>query len=246
MGKYTSADVAFLLVDGCSILGLTTKIHDEGTEGIFDDATALGDKLAHSDYAGIKECKFAQEGWYSDAAGATNDALVAGIGTDRIVSFGFAGNAAGADFIGGLTKQATYKRGLELEKFHRANAEYLVNERDDGLIVAALATRTAGASTAAVDFGAAATAAALGANCYLQLPALTLGGYTNLPVLVEHSTTGSSAWTTLGAFVVCTTSPQAQRINFTGTVKRFLRVTHSWTGAGTGQGATFAVGVGLT
>lgn len=248
MAKYTSADVAFLLVDGYSLLGLTTTLEDSGMQADFEDVTPLGGSFKCQQYTGASASTISQEGFYDDTAGTTNDALVnrVTVGTDRILAFGRSGNVIGADFTGALVKQATYGRTIATGTFHKGKASYVVNARNDGKICAHLVARVAGASTANTDFTAAATAAATGAMAYLELTALTLGGYTNLTVKVEHSANGTTGWADVAVFAVSTTAPTAQRVAFAGTVLRYMRVTHAWTGEGTGNSATFAVGVGLT
>jgi hypothetical protein len=248
MARYTSADVAFLLVDGYSLLGLTTALDDGGLQGDFEEVTPLGSAFKCSQYTGASASTISTEGFYDDTAGSTNAALVNRVtaGTDRILAFGRGGNTVGADFTGGLVKQAAYGRSIATGTFHKGKASYVVNARNEGKICAHLVARTTGASTANCDFTAAATAAATGAMAYLELNALTLGGYTNLTVKVEHSANGSTGWADLAVFTASTTAPTAQRVAFTGTVLRYMRVTHAWTGAGTGNSATFAVGVGLT
>lgn len=245
--RYTSADVAFLLVDGYSLLGLTTTLEDSGLQADFEDVTPLGGSFRCQQYAGTSTGTMSQEGFYDDSAGATNEALVNRVivGTDRIIAFGRSGNTVGADFTGALVKQATYERTIAAGAFHKGKASYVVNGRNDGKICAHLIARAAGASTANTDFTAAATAAATGAMAYLELPALTLGGYTNLTVKVETSANGTTGWADLAVFTASTTAPTAQRVAFAGTVLRYMRVTHAWTGDGTDQSATFAVGVGL-
>ena len=248
MARYTSADVAFLMVDGYSLLGLTTALEDSGMQADFEDVTPLGGSFKCQQYTGASASTISQEGFYDDTAGATNDALVNRVttGPDRILAFGRSGNIVGGDFTGALVKQATYERTIAAGAFHKGKASYVVNARNDGKICAHLVGRGAGASTANTDFTAAATAAATGAMAYLEMPALTPGGYTNLTVKVEHSANGTTAWTDLAVFVPSTFYPGAQRVAFTGTVKRYMRVTHAWTGEGTNPSVIFAVGVGLT
>jgi|SRR5665647_633695 len=247
MARFTSADVAFLMVDGYSLLGLTTVLDDGGLQGDFEDVTPLGGSFRCQQYTGASASTISHEGFYDDTAGATNEALVNRVivGTDRIIAFGRSGNTVGADFTGALVKQATYERTIATGAFHKGKASYVVNGRNEGQICAHLIARTTGASTANSDFTAAATAAAAGAMAYLELSALTLGGYTNLTVKVEQSANGTTGWGDLAVFTASTTAPTAQRVAFAGTVLRYMRVTHAWTGSGTGNSATFAVGVGL-
>ena len=73
--------------------------------------------------------------------------------------------------------------------------------------------------------------------------ALTLGGYTNFAPLVKHST-DNVTFTTLGTFSVVTAAPNAQRLVVAaGTaVNRYLAMSWSYGGAGSGQSVKFFVG----
>lgn len=82
-----------------------------------------------------------------------------------------------------------------------------------------------------------------GGAAYLQVSALTLGGYTNFAPLVKHST-DNVTFTTLGTFSVVTAAPNAQRLVVAaGTaVNRYLAMSWSYGGAGSGQSVKFFVG----
>ena len=82
-----------------------------------------------------------------------------------------------------------------------------------------------------------------GGYAYLMVPALTLGGYTNLAVLVKHSL-DNTTFITLGTFTVVTTAPAAQRLVVAAAtpVYRYLDCAWAWTGSGSGMSATFMVG----
>lgn len=246
MSTHASAEIAFLLVDGYSLMGLTTELAEDGIEGDFEEVTPLGSSFRCQQFTGTTTSRFSQTSFYDDTALSTNAALSAHTdGADRILMFGRSGNTIGQDFTAGVVKQASFKRLIETAKFTKIGAEYMVNERADGLIAAHLVARTTGASTANSDFTAAATAAATGARAYFSLNALALDGATGLTCKVEHSANGSTSWTDLAVFSTSTTAPRAERVAFTGTVKRYMRVTHAWTGGGASPSATFAVGVGL-
>jgi hypothetical protein len=73
----------------------------------------------------------------------------------------------------------------------------------------------------------------LGINAYLQVFAFT---GTSVDIFIEHSTTGTSGWTTLLDFGA-QSALGAQRNSITGQVNRYLRVS---TGAGTFSSVSFA------
>lgn len=82
-----------------------------------------------------------------------------------------------------------------------------------------------------------------GGAAYLQVNALTLGGYTNFAPLAVHSSDNVS-YTTLATFATVTTAPSAQRVVVAaGTlVKRYTAVSWTYNGAGSGQSVKFFSG----
>ena len=82
-----------------------------------------------------------------------------------------------------------------------------------------------------------------GGAAYLLVKSLTLGGYTNLAVTIKHSLDNTS-FVALGTFAVVTAEPSAERLVVAAgtTVYRWLDMAWAWTGAGSGQSATFMAG----
>lgn len=240
MAKYSSKDCV-LLIDGYNVLGLTTAV-SHSAEALTEETTGLGVTAAEHEYLGIQKTELSQEGFYDDASGATNEALNEKQGEERVLCLGFEGNTIGQDFNGFKgAMQTKYDRIASRGKLHRANAAYIgsgVNE--DGQILHALTARTANGNTQAssVDNGA---ASADGGAAYLQVSALTLGGYTNVVITVRESA-DNVAWSNLQAFTAVVASPTAERIAVTGAVKQYLAVSYSFTGAGAAPSITFFVG----
>lgn len=96
--------------------------------------------------------------------------------------------------------------------------------------------------------GAAGTVVALstvnGGAAFLQVESLTLGGYTNLAILVKHSS-DNITYTTLATFAVVTVAKSAQVVVVAAgtTVKRYLAM--SWSYGGAGSGPSFKALVGF-
>lgn len=240
MARYGSADVGFLLANGLSILGDVTQIEDV-REALIEDTTTLGLAWEAQSYVGVKRFDLSQQGFYNDAANAANAALV-NPGASVVLAFAPEGNAVGKRFVGSPLVQVDYVRQLTRGALHKGNATYKsAGNHDEGIILHALGAETAASgNTEGAQSQDAGASSANGGAGYLELTALTLGGYTNFAVKVRHSADDI----TYADMVTFTTRTAigAERIAVTGTVNRHLA--HSWAfnGAGAGQSATYMVG----
>lgn len=242
MAKYGSADVAFFLIDGLSILGTMTEFEDEGILHT-EETTVLGSAWQEHYATGLKEARLSQKGFYDDASGSSNQTLVAQSGSQRLIGFGFSGNTIGRNYrgMGGLL-QVTYKRLAKRNELHKAEADYLISgAARDGKIIHALTERTADGNTEAssVDNGA---SSASGGFADLHVTALVLGGHTNLTVTLRHSA-DNVTFADKQAFTAVTSAPAAERVTVSGTINRYTAVSYDFTGAGSGPSATFMVGL---
>lgn len=242
MAKYGSDKVAFLLVDGYSILGANTDV-DWTVEATLEETHALGDAWVGQSFVGLRRGTLQQKGFYDDAAGSNNDALVSTNGTSRILCIGIEGNTIGKQFTGfSGAMQAHYKRIAARGTLHKAEAQYSGDGVvEDGKILHTLSTETSAASTTdatPVDNGA---STANGGSAYFEVTALTLGGYTNSILRVRHSADNITYVNLLSAAVI-TASPNAQRVTVAGTVNRYLSSSFGYTGAGAGQSIRFMIG----
>lgn len=243
MAKYSSKDIV-LLIDGYDVLGLTTTV-THSVEAMTEETTGFGDAAVEHTYLDLQKAELSQEGFFDDAAGATNEALNEKQGDDRVYCLGFEGNTIGKTFTGFKGALETkYDRIAARGTLHKANASYLGNGIvEDGKILHALTARTAAGNTEAagtrVDNGA---ATADGANAYLQVTALTLGGYTNVIIKVRESADGTT-WSDLETFTAVTAAQIAERKIKAGAIKRYLAVSYSFTGAGADPSITFFVGL---
>lgn len=101
--------------------------------------------------------------------------------------------------------------------------------RDRLLIHHALGTEVATGQSASIDNGAASANGGVGV---LQVP--DLAGITNLAVVIQDSADNSS-WTTILSFAGVTAVRTAQRVELTGTVRRYTRCAWTFTGTGSAQ-----------
>lgn len=242
MGKFGSNQCGFLLIDGYDVLGVTTQIEDN-VEALIEETTALGDTWQEHEYTNIRRASIAQEGFFDDAAGSSNAALVAGPGTSRVLCYNVEGNTIGKKFVGySGAMQAKYVRVASRGELHKANAEYQGNGVvEEGKILHAHGAETAASGNtqaSSVDNGASSSA---GGSGYLQANALTLGGYTNVVVKVQHSA-DNVVFADLITFTAVTAAPTAERKTVAGTVNRYLAASWAFTGAGAGQSVTFLTG----
>lgn len=242
MATRTGADVGFLLVAGRNLLSDTASITDKVTVTTAE-TTPLGvGNPTHVD-VNLTKATLSQEGFFNDAAGAENEAF-SGLGaTSQVVCYAPSGNVAGRalrGFAGAFA--ANYERIVKVGDVHRSKADYTISgAHEDGVIVAALAARTTAGNTqsASIDNGA---SSANGGSAYLQVSALTLGGYTNLVVTMRHSADNNTFADLGSAFTAVTAAPAAQRITFASTVNRYVAMAWAWTGSGSGNTATFMAG----
>lgn len=236
-----SSTVGFFLIDGVDCRGVTTEIRDPGLEWHTKEMLFLGEDLKHKNLTGVGSAEIEQDGAFDDAAGVVHTLLKARA-DDRVLGWAPLGNTAGKQFRGALVNQVAYNPSpLELDGFVMANARYSCSKHDTGLVLASHTARGAAGDTKAayVDFGAASTT---GAAAYLELTALTLGGYTDIVVKVWHSPDHSS-WAVAGTFTAKTAVGAQRLVITTNPLERYRAVSWEYTGAGAGPSATFAVGL---
>jgi hypothetical protein len=240
MVRYGSDAVAFLLLDGMDILGTNTEI-DIDKEAVLEDVTTLG--IADEAWAavGIKRGALTQKGFYDDAANSSNAALV-GVGTSRVACIGLEGNTLGKKFIGWAGAiVAKYVRQASRSAFHKADADFQVSGPvEDGVILHRLEAETTDPGTETSHDNAASSAN--GGSGYLEVTALTLGGFTNVVIKIRHST-DNSVFVDLITFTAVTAAPAAQRLTVAGTINRYTRTEWDFTGAGAGQSVSFMTGL---
>lgn len=246
MAKRGSPDV-FLLVDGYNISGDTIEM-EQIKETLPPERTdGMGDSWTEYTHVGIKGGGINHRCLYDDAALATNAALTGSIGISRILLAGYEGNTKGqkcSAFQGAMeTKIARMATRGEL---HKISAEYLTNGAiDEPTIIQVLAAQSAAGagSSGSSDNGA---GTSNGGVFYVQVPALTLGGYTSVTIVLQHSSDngGADPWATLvGCTITSTSAPDKARVEVAAgtTVDRYLRANVTWNGAGSGQSVTYVV-----
>jgi len=241
MTKYGSADVGFVLVNGRNIRGTLTSLEDT-REALIEDTTVLGASYELQSYVGVKRYSLSQQGFYDSDADSSNDALLTP-GDGRVFSFAPEGASVGKKFVGALLTQATYTRQISRGALHKANATYESNGgADEGIILHSnSAAEVAAGNTEGASSQDAGAASLNGGAGYLQVSALTLGGYTSLGVKVRHSA-DDVTYADLVTFANVAAAPAAERKTVAGTVNRHLASSWAFNGVGAGPSATFVVG----
>jgi hypothetical protein len=206
-----------------------------------EDVTTLGVAWEATGYVGVKAFNLTQQGFYNDAVNAANQALV-NPGQAVVLTFAPEGNTAGKRIVASPMVQVDYVRNLSRGALHKGNATYKsAGNHDEGIILHALGAETgASGNTEGALSQDNTTSTANGGAGYLQMTALTLGGYTNLAVKVRHSA-DDITYADLVTFTPRTVLG-AERIAVAGTVNRHLASNWLFNGAGAGQTSTFMVG----
>lgn len=240
MTVYGSADVGFILLGGRDVRGTRVSLSDE-IESVVEDTHALGDGWTEGTRVGIQRATLTSEGFYDDSVAGFNEA--GALTTSQVVAWNYNGNVKARAFAAAAGHYAgKFTRTVSLGALHRANIEHAVSgEVDEGIILHEHATESSASGNtqaASVDNGA---SSANGGAGHLQVSALTLGGFTNFAPKIQHSV-NNSTWVDLVTFATVTAAPNGQRITVAGTVNRYLSMLWAYTGAGSGQSATFMCG----
>jgi len=232
MTKYAS-DKALLFWDGYNLTGYSTELSLE-TRALTQDMTVLGNTWRQHAHSGLKEADVSYEAFYDTDIDAAFAALT-GSGTGLVL---FEGNTAGKKAVGlaGML-QSGYPRRTTLGEFHRAKGEFQVSgDVEEGMIIAPHAAYDSDPAVVAGQDNTESSNA--GGSGYLQVTALTLGGYTNIIVKIRDSE-DDVTYADLIAFTAVTAAPADERKTVTGTVNRYVNTEWAFTGTGTGESASF-------
>jgi hypothetical protein len=252
MAKYGPVS-CFLLVGGNDVTGDHFKLEDT-EEGLLEQSNALGDSM--EEHLPIGLAKFmlkADGGIYDDRtfamlASLEKEALTPS-STPQLVAYGVQGNAvatgspapANATLLNG-TYIAKWNRIASRDELTKANSEHTITgSRLRGVILHRIVAETAASSnTEGADSVDNAALTSNGATADLHVPALTLGGYTNVTLKTRHST-DDVTYADLHTFTVVAVAGTAERQTSAGTVNRHLATSWLFNGAGSGQSITFFI-----
>ena len=249
MATKGSADVAFILLGGRSIMGRVTEFSDS-LEALTEETTPLGVAYDTPGAVGQKKWELQQNGFYDTEIGAILEAYE--LSGAQNLMYGLEGNEIGADFLGCSAIRTTIERMAERGTLHKANASFVsAGEHDEGKVGAHLVARTTAGptSTATLDWGVAYANQITGKIvAYIGVTDLVLGGATALQVKVRDSD-DDITYADVITFTAVTAAPDSDRQEVAAAavpndIERYTQVQWQFTGTpGGSQTATFAVGI---
>lgn len=242
MAKWGSDD-AWVLIDGYDVTSTSTEL-EQSVEAQIEETHGLGDAWIERDYVGVKQWQITQNGFYDDAALSSNVALVSSVGSTRVMCYGLEGHTVGKKFVGGAgAVQTNFQRVVTRGELHKANATYQGSGRLwDGVILHELSAETADGDTEGADSVDNAASSSNGGAWFVQVTALTLGGYTNLTVKLRHSA-DDITYADKDTATAVTAAPAAEARTLTSTINRYTATSWDFTGTGTSPTATLFVGL---
>lgn len=241
MAKYGPGS-AWLLVGGKDLRSSSTFQLDEAAEQKLEQTNGIGDDWeAHLEVGLGSVVLEATGGIYDDETAGIVDALQAKGETRQLVGFGMSGHVSPYGqkcvMLDG-TYAAVWKRMAKRDGLHHAHATHKVTgARLEGVVLHGIVSESAAGNTegaASVDNGGSSSD---GLTADLHVPALTLGGYTNVVVKVRHSA-DDVTYADLITFAAVTSAGASERATAAGTVDRHLAVSWAYTGSGSGQSVT--------
>ena len=213
--KYGPAD-AWFFVSGRDLSGECLNFSDS-VEGVTTESEGLGDNWQEHLAIGVRRATIEQDSWFDDAANSTVATFVGAEQTERVVSWGYRTTAIGKQFpgakgaFGGTSSPVASRADL-----HHCRATWtMTGNVEDGIILKnPAAETTASGNTEGASSQDNGASTANGGAGYVQLTALTLGGYTSLQLKVRHSA-DDVTYADLVTFAVLTAAPASERLTVT-------------------------------
>lgn len=239
-GKGGSAG-AWLLIDGYNLSSSSFKGFSYKVAPEQEDTTGIGDTIKQGTPTGVTAVSLnVNQGFFDTSALgghiALKDVATSPQGTERIICVGVMGQTHSEPFAGFAgAHNVEYEVLGQGAKLTKANTKHaIVGAREEGVILHALAARTANHNGTSHDNAAQSTA---GASAYLQVT--DYSGFTSVAFKIQDST-DNSAWNDKSPAFTNVTSRGGQRIAITGTIARYTRVVATVTGTGS---ITFFAGI---
>ena len=236
MANYGSNSVAFFIINGYDVTGVSTTLSDITTASL-EDTTGLGDAWQEQTSTGVRSAELSAEGFYNDGTSSIDAALSGSQQTSKVVSYAYAGGALGTEMTSHAGVFAgTYSRGATRNELTKANGTYTVaGTKDEGVVVFPLASVTATGTGSATNYG---SSTASGGAGTLQVTTVT-GTSPTADVKIQHSA-DNITYADLGITFTQATGRTAERKEVSGTVNQYLRI--AYTIGGTSPDFTMVVG----
>jgi hypothetical protein len=245
MANFGLSDLDFVLYNGSDITGTVLGLSDEIVNEV-EDRTAAGNEVATSAFIGRQSSTVDISAFYDSLVTAALEANPAA-GAQNVLMYALEGNTVGNNVACLATALKThYQKSSEAAGLHKVAIAFAGADSaftiDQALLVGILASRGAAGDThlTYVDAGAQTTG---GGRWYVSLPALTLGGYTNLIVKLQDCATAGGTYADVSGATLTFTAAGAKMAAFSGTVRRYQCVAWAPTGSGSGLAETFAAGL---
>lgn len=236
MALFGAPNVGFVLLGGRSLAGYMTEIQDS-QEAVLEETTGLGDSDDSWAKVGVNKATVKLMGIYN----STDFVTAVEVATTQPLMYCLEGNTIGNEFTGIDGVKGKLDRNAVRDQLHRIEIDFKAETAmDKGKVLADHVARTdATGVTTTVDNAASSANGAVG---YLGVSILTLGGYTNIIVKIRDSTDDVS-FADLIEFAAVTAAPASERKTVTGTVNRYVHTSLTWTGSGSSETTTYAVGM---
>lgn len=243
MPKFGPDDLG-LLLDGRNISQDSIDATVE-SEALTEQTNGWGDSWVEHTALGLKQGSLSWNGFYDDASGGTKDALNdAEVGAAGVASV-ILGTSQGSDFIGAAGLKAAVARAAARDALVKYSLNLQGSIVEDGEVIEPEGAQSGNGATSSGSLDNSAASSNGGAG-YLQVTALTLGGYTSVTVKIQESSDNGAgdAWADLVTFTAVTAADVAERIAVAAgsTVERYLRVELTWNGSGSGESITLWCG----
>ncbi len=217
-------------INGYDLTGFYRKTESELTREVAE--STVFNQTDKTYLPGVRDATASLEGLYDGATDGIAEVLHAALSADPLLLTVCPQGDVLGNVVYGLSSMET-KYAVESSKDDIVSLNNEVQSssgRDRLLVHHPLSSEVATGQGTAVDGGAQTTNGGVG---YLQVP--DIAGITNLAVVVEDSADGSSGWATILTFAGVTADRGRQRVEISGTVRRYTRARWTFTGSGSAQ-----------
>lgn len=246
MANYGPDDI-LLLVDGYNV-GIDVFETPVTTSAVLEDSSTWGDSWKEMAFVGVKDGELTVRGFYNDANDRSDEALATGkVGTSRVVTVTYEGNTQGQTVIALNAIETNVARAPARTELTKIAADFVAGSPgiiDEAAKIVQSHVADSGAGVMS-DGSLEEVASSDGGRVYLQVSAITLGGYTSMQVKLQESSDNGAgdAWADVVTSAAITVAPTAEIMTIAaGTaIEEFTRAFLVLNGAGSGESITALV-----